>query len=149
MSPSFGAQLQHAWQTTLCPVATLWLAITQRLRDVCMIALKAQCSPLALLSAVVAVSWGFRQISASPLNQPNRVKQGPSHLTEECFMAFRDRFVCFERFLQIFSGTEKQPKHKVLVGILSRRTSGWTSRPKNFHPIARSAGEFCFLRGHP
>ena len=46
------------------------------------------------------------------------------------------------------SGTEKQPKQKVF-GRYIPRTSGWisgqTSRPKNFHPIARRAGKSSFF----
>ena len=38
--------------------------------------------------------------------------------------------------------TEKQPKHKVFGQDIPRTSiSGRTSRPKNFHPIARSAGK--------
>ena len=44
-------------------------------------------------------------------------------------------------------------KHKVMgrdIPRTSRRISGRTSRPKNFHPITRSAGKYSFcLRGHP
>ena len=53
----------------------------------------------------------------------------------------------------LLSGTKKQPKHSVFgqdIPRTSRRISGRTSRPKNFHPIARSAGKSSFfLRGRP
>ena len=45
----------------------------------------------------------------------------------------------------LFSGRQNEPKHKVLGQDIPRTTgliSGRTSRPKNAHPIARSAGFF-------
>ena len=49
-----------------------------------------------------------------------------------------------------FSGTEKQPKHKVFGPVVpwtSGRISGRTSRSKNFHSITWSAGKLSFLCG--
>ena len=49
-------------------------------------------------------------------------------------------------------GTEKQPKQKVFgwdIPRTSGRISRWTSRPKNFRPIARSAEKKVYLPGRP